>query len=26
VNWIELAQDGFQWLAFVNTVMYLQVP
>jgi hypothetical protein len=21
VNWIQLAQDGVQWRAFVNTVM-----
>jgi hypothetical protein len=26
VNWIQLAQDGVQWEAFVNTVMNLQVP
>jgi hypothetical protein len=25
-NWIRLAQDGVQWLAFVNTVMNLRVP
>jgi hypothetical protein len=25
-NWIRLAQDRAQWLAFVNTVMNLQVP
>jgi hypothetical protein len=25
-NWIQLAQDGVQWWAFVNTVMNLQVP
>jgi hypothetical protein len=26
VNWIQLAEDRFQWRAFVNTVMNLQVP
>jgi hypothetical protein len=25
-NWIRLAQDMFQWRAFVNTVMDIQVP
>jgi hypothetical protein len=25
-NWIRLVQDRVQWLAFVNTVMNLQVP
>jgi len=24
-NWIQLAQDRFQWRAFVNTVVNLQV-
>jgi hypothetical protein len=26
MNWIQLAQDRVQWLACVNTVMYLRVP
>jgi hypothetical protein len=26
VNWIQLAQDGVQWQASVNTVMSLWVP
>jgi hypothetical protein len=26
VNWIQLAQDGVQWRACVNTVMNLRVP
>jgi hypothetical protein len=26
VNWVQLAQDKVQWLAFVNTVMNLWVP
>jgi hypothetical protein len=26
LNWIQLAQDRVQWLAFVNTVMNLWVP
>jgi hypothetical protein len=25
-NWIQMAQDRFQWRAFVNTVMNLPVP
>jgi hypothetical protein len=25
-NWIQLAQDIFQWRPFVNTVMNLRVP
>jgi hypothetical protein len=25
-NWIQLAQDRVQWLAFVNTVMHRLVP
>jgi len=25
-NWIQLAQDRIQWLAFVSTVMSLRVP
>jgi hypothetical protein len=25
-NWIQLAQDRFQWWTFVNTVVNLQVP
>jgi hypothetical protein len=25
-NWIQLAQYSFQWRAFVNMVMNLQVP
>jgi hypothetical protein len=26
VNWIDLAQDGEQWRALVNTVMNLRIP
>jgi hypothetical protein len=26
MKWIRLAQDSFWWLAFMNTVMNLQVP
>jgi hypothetical protein len=25
-NWIDLAQDKYQWTALVNTVMNLRVP
>jgi hypothetical protein len=25
-NWIRLAQDRFQWRAFVSTIMSLRVP
>jgi hypothetical protein len=25
-NWIQLAQDRVQWLAFMNMVMNLRVP
>jgi hypothetical protein len=25
-DWIELAQDRYQWWALLNTVMNLQVP
>jgi hypothetical protein len=26
MDWIDLAQDGVQWRAFMNTVMKLRVP
>jgi hypothetical protein len=26
MDWIDLAQDRYQWRALVNTVMNLQVP
>jgi hypothetical protein len=26
MDWIDLAQDGDQWRALVNTVMKLRVP
>jgi hypothetical protein len=26
VNWIDLAQDRYQWRALMNTVMNLRVP
>jgi hypothetical protein len=26
VDWMQLAQDGVQWLVFVNTVINLRVP
>jgi hypothetical protein len=26
MDWIDLAQDGGQWRALVNTVMNLRVP
>jgi hypothetical protein len=26
MDWIDLAQDGDQWMALVNTVMNLRVP
>jgi hypothetical protein len=25
-DWINLTRDGFQWMAFVNTVMNLGIP
>jgi hypothetical protein len=26
MDWIDVAQDGYQWWALVNMVMNLQVP
>jgi hypothetical protein len=26
VDWIDMAQDGDQWMALVNTVLNLRVP
>jgi hypothetical protein len=26
VDWIDLTQDGDQWMALVNTVIILRVP
>jgi hypothetical protein len=26
MDWIDLAQDGAQWRALVNTVMNLRIP
>jgi hypothetical protein len=26
VGWIDVTQDRDQWMALVNTVMYLRVP
>jgi uncharacterized protein YebE (UPF0316 family) len=26
MDWIDLAQDGDQWRALMNTIMYLWVP
>jgi hypothetical protein len=26
MDWIDLAQDRYQWMGLVNTVMYVRVP